>query len=275
MTVDDRLALNTKTTNNWSLDEIVAGCRRAGIAHIGLWRELYDGVDGARAAGELLRRHDLSAASLCRGGFFPIDTSGDHAAVIADNRRAIDECVALGAPALVLVCGGIAGGDLPGSRQQVADSIGELAPYAADRGVTLAIEPLHPVYCADRSVISTLGQALAISADHRPDVVGVCVDTFHLWWDDIALATLPTIGERITLYQVCDWLDPLPDVLLGRGMMGDGVIEFHAWTAAVVAAGYTGPIEVEIFNQRVWDTPGDQVLATMRERYESLIAPSL
>jgi sugar phosphate isomerase/epimerase len=253
---------------------LIDGCRTAGIDQVGLWRELYDGT-GVADASRAVADAGLTVTSLCRGGFFPSDDPDERDARAADNAAAVDECVALGTSVLVLVCGGLAGRNLVGSRQQVADGVGALAPYAAERGIRLAVEPLHPMYCADRSVVSTLDQALAIAAEHPADVVGVCVDTFHLWWDDTALARLGTIGPRIAAYQVCDWLDPLPDVLLGRGMMGDGVIEFDAWTNAVAAAGYAGPVEVEIFNQAVWDTPGDLVLSTVKERYAELIEPFL
>lgn len=269
-----RLSLNSKTTNEWSLPELVAGCRAAGIDRIGLWRELYESGavgDAAKAVGAA----GLTVTSLCRGGFFPCDSPAERASRAADNLAAVDECVGLGTDVLVLVCGGLAGRDLAGSRQQVADGVGALAKHAADSGVRLAVEPLHPMYCADRSVVSTLDHALAIAEEHPADVVGVCVDTFHLWWDDTALARLPTIGSRIAAYQVCDWLDPLPDVLLGRGMMGDGVIEFDVWTRAIAASGYTGPVEVEIFNQQVWDTPGAEVVATVKARFAELVAPFL
>jgi sugar phosphate isomerase/epimerase len=269
-----RLSLNSKTTNSWSLPELVEGCRAAGIDNVGLWRELYDGAD-VDAAGRMVADAGLTVTTLCRGGFFPTDDEAERNARARDNLAAVDECVALGTSVLVLVCGGLSGRDLVGSRQQVADGVGALARHAADRGVRLAVEPLHPMYCADRSVVSTLEHALKIAGDHSPDVVGVCVDTFHLWWDDRAVATVPTIGPSIAAYQVCDWLDPLPDVLLGRGMMGDGVIEFDVWTRAVDQAGYRGPVEVEIFNQQVWDTPGDEVVALARERFEQLIAPHL
>jgi len=270
----DRLALNTKTTERWMLPEAVAGCRRAGIGHIGVWREQVAAV-GLETAATMIRDAGLSVSSLCRGGFFPASDPNTRAIRRGDNQAAVDECVTLGTTVLVLVCGGLAGRDLSGSRQQVADGIGELAGYAAERGVRLAIEPLHPMFCADRSVISTLEQAVTLALDHPSDVVGVCVDTYHLWWDDRALERIPGLGGRLVVYQVCDWLDPLPDVLLGRGMLGDGVIDFAAWTRAVAAAGYIGPVEVEIFNRAVWDTPGDEVLATMRHRYDTLVAPHL
>lgn len=269
-----RLSLNSRTVPNWTLPDLLTGCRAAGITALGVWRDLYDDV-GVDAAAAMVAAAGFPVTSLCRGGFFPTADPEQRMLRGADNRAAVDECVALGTDVLVLVCGGIATGNLAASRQQVADGVGALAPYASERGVRLAIEPLHPMYCADRSVINTLDQALAIAADHPPEVVGVCVDTFHLWWDDRALSRVPTIGERIAAFQVCDWLDPLPDVLLGRGFPGDGVIDFAAWTGAVVASGYRGFVEVEIFNQEIWDTPGDVVVAEIVDRYGSLIEPAL
>ena len=269
----DRLSLNQKTTNRWSLEEAVEGCAEAGIGWIGLWREPVADIGLVRAA-EVVSAAGLRVSSLCRGGFFPSSGPESWQHVLRDNRDAIDEAVALGTDTVVLVCGGIAGDDLERSRAQVEEGIEVIAPYAADRGVRLAIEPLHPMFCADRSVIVTLEQALDIAERFPVETVGVVVDTFHLWWDPGVWDQIARAGERIFSYQVCDWLDPLPDILLGRGMMGDGVIDFRPFTDAVTRAGYTGPIEVEIFNQQIWDTPGSEVVATMIERYGSLVLPS-
>lgn len=262
----DRLSLNQITTRGWSLPEAVDGCARAGIAAIGLWRDKIAevGLDGAVA---LVRDAGIRVSSLCRGGFFVVADSEERARRRADNRRAVDETAALGADTLVLVCGGQGEHPLASARDMVSDGIGDLAPYAATRGVRLAIEPLHPMYCADRSVIVTLGQALDVAEAFPPEQVGVVVDTFHVWWDPQVATQIARAAGRIASFQVCDWLVPLPDVLLGRGLMGDGPIEFPELLDAVDAAGYDGPIEVEIFNRAVWDTPADEVVATVKERF--------
>ncbi|MFJ6955700.1 sugar phosphate isomerase/epimerase family protein, partial [Micromonospora aurantiaca (nom. illeg.)] len=185
-------------------------------------------------------------------------------------RRAIDEAAALDGACLVLVVGGLPPGsrDLAGARQRVADALAELAPYARERGVRLALEPLHPMYCVDRAVLSTLGQALDLAEAFPAEQVGVVVDTFHVWWDPDVWRQIARAGARIASFQVCDFLTPLPaDVLLGRGMMGDGHIDFPPLRRAVEAAGYTGDVEVEIFNAEVWATDPDRVLATMIARY--------
>ncbi len=194
-------------------------------------------------------------------------TTGD-AAALDDNRRAIEEAATLGTDTLVLVVGGLPEGsrDLPGARERVADAVAELAPEAGAAGVRLALEPLHPMYCADRAVLSTLAQALDIA--EPLEHVGVVVDTFHVWWDPDIDRQIARAGDRIASFQVCDWLTPLPaDVLLGRGMMGDGHIDFAPLRAAVDATGYDGDIEVEIFNADIWAADGDEVLATMVQRY--------
>lgn len=268
---DPRLSLNQKTTEHWTLEEAVAGCVAAGLEWIGLWREHIAPV-GVEEAAAMVKEAGLSVSSLCRGGFFPAEDASGWEAAIDENRRVIDEAAALGTDTVVLVCGGVAGGDLDRSRRQVADGIEAIVPYAAERGIRLAIEPLHPMFCADRSVIVTLRQALDVAERFPADVVGVVIDTFHLWWDPEVWEQIERAGERIFSYQVCDWLDPLPDVLMGRGMMGDGVIDFRRFTAAVTDAGYTGPIEVEIFNEAVWNTPGDEVVATMIDRYDRDVA---
>lgn len=267
---DSRLSLNQKTTEYWSTSQAVDGCVEAGLQWIGLWREPV-AATGLEETAAIVGEAGLGVSSLCRGGFFPAETEEGWNRSLEENRRVIDEAVTLGTDTVVLVCGGIAGGDLDRSRRQVEEGIAAVAPYAAGRGVRLAIEPLHPMFCADRSVIVTLEQAVDVAERVGEDNVGVVIDTFHLWWDPDVWDQIARAGERIFSYQVCDWLDPLPDVLLGRGMMGDGVIDFRPFTEAVTAAGYTGPIEVEIFNQEIWDTPGDQVIATMIDRYERLV----
>ncbi|WP_219462667.1 sugar phosphate isomerase/epimerase family protein, partial [Nonomuraea rhizosphaerae] len=163
--------------------------------------------------------------------------------------------------------------DLPAAREQVAESLAILAPYAGERGVKLALEPLHPVYCADRAVLSTLAQAVDLCLPYPEEQVGVVVDTFHVWWDPRLFDEIARAGRRIASYQVCDFLQPLPaDVLLGRGMMGDGVIDFRPITRAVEAAGYTGDVEVEIFNADVWAADPDEVVATMKDRFARTVA---
>ncbi|MEZ0072651.1 sugar phosphate isomerase/epimerase [Planotetraspora sp. GP83] len=276
----NRVSLNQWTTRRWSVKEAVDGCVRHGVGAIGLWRQNV-AEQGLDESITLVRDAGLRVSSLCRGGFLTGDSYEE------DNRRAIDEAAALGAACLVMVVGGLPGvvpgeplgeisRDLPEARRRVADALAVLAPYAAERGVRLGLEPLHPMYCADRAVLSTLGQALDLAAPYAPETVGVVVDTFHVWWDPQVFEQIERAGRegRIASYQVCDFLSPLPaDVLLGRGMMGDGVIDFGPLTEAVTAAGYTGDIEVEIFNADVWAADPDEVMATMKTRFAALVQP--
>jgi sugar phosphate isomerase/epimerase len=265
----ERLSLNQMTTKHASLPVAVACCVRAGVPAIGLWREPV-AATGLRAAAKLVADAGLRVSSLCRGGFLTSRDPETFGAALADNRGAIDDAAVLGAPCLVMVVGGLPAGsrDLVGARERVAEGIAELAPYAGERGVRLALEPLHPMYCADRAVLSTLGQALDLAERFPPEQVGVVVDTFHIWWDPEVWRQIARAAGRIASYQVCDWVTPLPaDVLLARGMMGDGHIDFRAFTAAVTAAGYTGDVEVELFNEHVWQADPDEVLATMSRRY--------
>lgn len=262
----DRLSLNQITTREWSLREAVDGCTRAGIVTLGLWRDKIADV-GLDAAVAAVRNAGLHVSSVCRGGFFATADPEERTGRRADNRRAVDETAALNADTLVLVCGGQAGLPLASARDMVTDGIADLAGYAATRGVRLAIEPMHPMYCADRSVIVTLAQALDVAEAFPPEQVGVMIDTFHIWWDPQVKTQIARAAGRIAGFQVCDWLVPLPDILLGRGLMGDGLIDFPDLLRAVDAAGYDGPIEVEIFNRAIWDTPGDEVVAAVKKRF--------
>lgn len=272
-----RLSLNQKTTNSWDLRCAIDGCLAAGLPAIGVWREPVAEV-GLATAARWLAGSGLRVSSVCRGGFFtgsdPIERKQAH----EDNLRALDETATLGAPTLVLVPGGLPAGDrdLVGARHRATEAIGALAGEAAGRGVRLGIEPMHPMFAADRGVVSTLRQALDIAEKFPATQVGVVVDTFHLWWEPDVTDQIARAGERITSYQIGDWITPLPaDTLLSRGMMGDGHIDFASFTAAVTAAGYRGDVEVEIFNAEIWAAPGAEVLATMIRRYHELVEPHL
>ncbi|MGE2717796.1 sugar phosphate isomerase/epimerase family protein [Mycolicibacterium litorale] len=270
-----RLSLNTMTTKRWTLREAVETTAAAGLSAIGPWRDRVAEA-GVDAAAKMVRDNGLRVSSLCRGGF--LTGVGDESAALDDNRRAIDEAATLGAPELVIVAGGLPDRDLPGARARLADRLARLVPYAAERDVRLALEPLHPMFCADRAVISTLGQALDLAAPHPARTVGVVVDTFHIWWDPALAEHIATAGAqgRISAFQICDWLVPMtPDPLVSRGMMGDGVIDFGAIAAMVRDAGYTGDVEVEIFNETVWATDGSVVLDVMKQRYRDLVLPAL
>jgi len=268
----ERLSLNQATVKHLSLAEAVALCVRHDIPAIGLWRDRVAEADLDRAAA-LVRRAGLHVSSLCRGGFFTRAGPGDAdglAAARADNQAAVREAAELGADTLALVCGGLVPGsrDLGLARRMVADAIGDLVPVAQRLGVRLGIEALHPMFCADRSVIASLGEAIDLAAQFPADAVGVVVDSYHVWWDVRLTDQIARAAGRIVSYQVCDWVLPLPaDVLLGRGHLGDGVIDFGPISAAVATAGYQGYVEVEIFNQAVWNAPPDQTAAIMRERF--------
>jgi sugar phosphate isomerase/epimerase len=271
----ERLSLNQKTTNSWTLPEAVEGCVRAGLGSIGVWREPLAeiGVDRAKA---LLDEAGLRVSSLCRGGFLTAAEDGAFDAAVAENVRAIEEAAALEAPCVVMVVGGLPEGsrDLPAARARVAEGIRRLAPVAGDHGVRLALEPMHPIFTADRGVMATLGEALDLAEQFPTEQVGVVVDSFHVWWDPQLEEQVARAGrsDRIASFQVCDWITPLPaDSLLSRGMMGDGHIDFRHHLDLVTAAGYTGDIEVEIFNADIWAADPDSVVTTMKQRYLDVV----
>lgn len=275
MSAHPRLALNTATTKYLTLDEAVQGCVDAGIKGIGLWRDRVAEV-GAAKAGALVKDAGLTVTSLCRGGFFTETEPGKRKDAMDDNRRAISEAAEVGAPYLVLVVGGMGEGskDLIGARHAVEDALAELVPDARAAGVTLALEPLHPMFCADRAVVSTLGQAIDMSEAFAPDEVAVCLDTYHTWWDP-DLANQLQRG-RIALYQLADWVVPLAeDALLSRGHVGDGSIDFASFTQSVFAAGYDSWIEVEIFRADIWETPGNETIARVVSTFDRHVAPVL
>lgn len=288
--MSNRLSLNTATTRHWTLEQAVNGAKAAGLEAVGLWRDRVAeaGIDRAAA---LVRDAGLRVSSLCRGGFLSAADAPGIAAALDDNRRAIREANALGTRELIMVVGGLPacpapscpadpGGDknLRTARARVGERIAELVGYAHEHDVRLALEPLHPIFAADRAVLSTLEQCLDLAADFDSCDVGVAIDTYHVWWDPKLPQMIARAGNegRIASYQICDWILPLaPDALLSRGHVGDGYIDFPSITRWVSQAGYVGDIEVEIFNADIWNTPGEQTLATMQQRYSIHVEPNL
>jgi len=265
------LSINTATVRaQWDLRQAIDGIARAGIPGISPWRDQLEAMGVAQAA-QAIRANGLTVTGLCRGGMF---TSFDRAGLdraLDENRRAVDEAAAIGAQCLVLVVGGLAPGsrDLIEARAIVRDAIAALLPYARAAQVPLAIEPLHPMYAADRACINTLAQANDL-CDELGDGIGVAVDVYHVWWDPALEREIVRAGKarRLLAFHVCDWLVPTRDLLNDRGMMGDGVIDLRRIRGWVEAAGYAEFCEVEIFSaENWWKRPPDDVLATCIERY--------
>jgi sugar phosphate isomerase/epimerase len=260
-----RLSLNTITVRNWSLAECIEGCARHGIPGIAPWRDRLAEYGVARAARHI-RDAGLRVSGLCRGGMFHL------AGAAEDNRRAVDEAAALGADCLVMVVGGMAPGekDLAGARARVEEGLAALLPHARAAGVKLALEPLHPMTCADRSVLNTTAQALALAERLGPEV-GLALDCYHIWWDPAIAADMARAHGRIHAFHVCDWLVPTTDPVFDRGMMGDGVIEIPRLRARVEASGYDGLIEVEILSNTWWARDPESVVQAVKQRFQACV----
>jgi sugar phosphate isomerase/epimerase len=270
------LSLNTATVREkWTLREMIEGCARHGIRGIAPWRDKLAQL-GAKEAAKLIRDHGLTVTGLCRGGMFPAADRKGRQAALDDNLRAVEDAAALGARCLVLVAGGLPAGskDLAGARGMVRDGIGELLDRARAAGVPLAIEPLHPMYCADRACVNTLAQALDLCDEldrNGGGALGVVVDVYHVWWDPLLKAQIERAGDkRLLAFHICDWLVPTADLLTDRGMMGDGVIDLPLVRSWMEEAGYRGFHEVEILSSRNWwRRDPDEVLATCRMRHRT------
>lgn len=270
MSMERGISLNLATTRQvWGFAEAVDGCLRAGITAISPWRDQIAAI-GLDEAARIVKANGIQVTGVCRGGMFPAETAAGRQANIDDNLRAIDEAAALNADCLVLVVGGLPGAskDIGAARQMVSEGIAAMLPHARASGVRIAIEPLHPMYAADRACVNTIDQALDI-CETLGETVGVAIDVYHVWWDPNLARAIARAGrmKRIFAHHICDWLVPTKDMLLDRGMMGDGVIDLPGIRAMIEAAGFFGPQEVEIFSQdNWWKKPGDEVLATIKER---------
>ena len=270
-----KLSLNTATTRKkWGLAQAIEGSARHGFRGISPWRDMLQAMGVAKAA-RAIRAHGLTVTGVCRGGMFPASDARGRKRAIADNLRAIDEAHALGAQCLVLVAGGLPKGsrDIAGARKQVKDGLAAILPHARQAGVPLAIEPLHPMYAADRACVNTLAHALDLCDaldPRRTGALGVAVDVYHVWWDPQLEAQIRRAGaKRLLAYHICDWLVPTTDLLLDRGMMGDGVIDIPRIRGWVERAGYRGLHEVEIFSAKNWwRRDPDEVLTTIKARHK-------
>jgi sugar phosphate isomerase/epimerase len=273
----DRCAINTATLGHREpLHITIDRIARAGLGGIAPWRHEVDAADVSQIARQI-RALELRVTGYCRSTYFPAPTATERAANIAANIRALDDAAELGAACFVMVVGGLPAGsrDLSAAREMVADGISALMIEARKLGVRLALEPLHPMYAAERSVINTIGQALDLcrQLDPRNEALGIAVDVYHCWWDPQLATSVSAAGNeaRIAAYHVSDWLTPTSDMLLDRGMMGDGVIDLKETRRQVETAGYTGLIEVEIFSKDVWwKAPPDEVLKRCADRLESV-----
>jgi sugar phosphate isomerase/epimerase len=275
----DLLSLNTATVRaQWSLPEIIAGCVRHRIRGISPWRDQVAAA-GLKDTASRIRDAGLLVSGYCRGGMFPAVDREARRAALDDNKRAVDEALTLGARCLVLVVGGlpknregrIESKDLAGAREMVRDGIGELLEYARPSGMPLAIEPLHPMYVADRACVNTMAHANDL-CDELGEGLGIAVDAYHVWWDPNLPREIERAGNatpsRLLAYHICDWLVPTTDLLLDRGMMGDGVIDLPLLRSRMEGAGYRGMHEVEIFSaNNWWKRDPDEVLATVRARH--------
>lgn len=248
-----RLCIHTITTKPWKIEEAARNFSEAGVKGITVWRDALEGRN-IRQTGKMLREHDLSIVSLCRGGFFPNKEAGKRKLAIDDNRKAIEEAAELGTSLLVLVCGAEPAQSLEESRKQIQEGIAGIIPDAAAAGVKLAIEPLHPMYADTRSAINTLAQANDMAEMLNSPWVGIAVDVYHLWWDPFLEREIKRCGQNNNLlaFHICDWKLPTTDMLLDRGLMGEGCIPVKQIRSWVEAAGFGGFNEVEIFSNTYW-----------------------
>jgi sugar phosphate isomerase/epimerase len=277
------LSLNTATVRRQGdLLEIIEACAKHGIRAIDPWRDQVAAIGLERAVRSLCDA-GLELSGYCRGGMFTSDAA-HRIEARDDNRRAVDEAKALGAPCVVLVVGGLPQYSRPGSaasknianaRAQVEEAIAEMLEYARDAKMPLAIEPLHPAYAADRACVNTTRHALDICDRLDPDrtgALGVALDVYHIWWDEELLVQISRAGkDRLLAFHVCDWLVPTKDILNDRGMMGDGVIDIRSLRRAVEAEGFDGYCEIEIFSEDWWSKGIDEVLRTCIERHRTVV----
>ena len=261
-----RCCIHTITTKPWSLREAIDEYMKAGVPGVTVWRDALE-PQGVEESAKMLADSDLTVVSLCRGGFFPGETDKQRQEAIDDNRRAIDEAATIGAPLIVLVCGAVPGMPLAEGRNQIAEGIAAVLPYAREAGVKLSIEALHPMYADSRSAVNTLAQANDMAEQINDDFLGVTVDVYHLWWDPNLEQQIERAGKSVLSFHVCDWRTPTRDLLTDRGLMGQGCIDIRGIREWVERAGFDGFIEVEIFSEEFWAMDQTEYLDQITRAY--------
>lgn len=264
-----QLCIHTITTKPWSIEEAAKKYSTEGVKGITVWREALANRN-IKQTGQLLRDHGLSIVSLCRGGFFPNKEKEKRKLAIEDNLKAIEEAAELGTSLIVLVCGADPTQATEDSRKQIREGIETILPQVENAGIKLAIEPLHPMYADTRSAINTLAQANELAEQINSPFVGVAVDVYHLWWDPFLEREIMRCGENNNLFafHICDWNVPTIDILLDRGLMGDGCIPVNKIRSWVEATGFNGFYEVEIFSNKYWQEDQSRFLKKIIKAYK-------
>lgn len=265
----EQLCIHTITTKPWAIEDAVKNFAACGVKGITVWRDALQNRDIKRT-GSYIRNEGLQIVSLCRGGFFPSVDKEKRKSAIDDNKKAIEEAEALGAPLIVLVCGADPAQPLADSREQIREGIEEIIPLAFAAGVKLAIEPLHPMYADSRSAINTLRQANDMAEKINSPQVGVAVDVYHLWWDPQLKSEIERCGgnNHLFAFHICDWKTPTTDLLLDRGLMGDGCIPVNEIRGWVEETGFEGFYEVEIFSHKYWSMDQQEFLKKIISAYK-------
>jgi sugar phosphate isomerase/epimerase len=253
----ERCSINSITLKSAGLRDLVRIASSHGVPGVALWRDVYNDV-GSTAAAKVVRDAGLRVTSICRAGMFPAGSAAERDSIAADNRRAVEEAYDFRAECLVLVCGAARGRDLAGGREQIETGLRELAPYAAEAGVRLAIEPMHPMMISDRSAITSLTEANDLVERIAARNLGIALDAYHVWWDVSMATQIQRAGKTLFSVQVCDWVTPIHGQLSSRGMPGEGVIDLQDFVSQADTAGYDGLIEIEVLSDHWWSTPVDQ-----------------
>lgn len=262
-------SINTATLGFQSpIEKSIEDVARAGFGGLSPWRREVEGYD-VTAIARQIRQAGLKVPCYCRSTYIPAATASEFSSNVTDNKAAIEDAAILGASCFMMVVGSLPAGskDIAGARAQVKEASAELAEHGRKLGVKIALEPLHPVYAADRSCLTMLSEALDWCDDINHPNLGVCIDAYHVWWDPQLARDVARAAKRILAFHVCDWLVPTRDMLLDRGMMGDGIIDLPALRAMVEAAGYKGLVEAEIFSsENWWKRPASETLAVIKSR---------
>ncbi len=269
-----RFAINQITTKSWSMPEAIEGYRAQGVAGIACWRQYLDDY-GVKETARHLKDADMWVASLCTSAWFDAEDAAGMAKAIDANRALLDAGAAIGAPCLVMVVGGLPKGskDLRGHRARVTEALHTLSSHARETGVKLGIEPLHPMYCGDRSVINTIASANDL-CDELGAAATLVPDVYHCWWDPAFRSELRRAGPNgFQTFHLCDWLRPTRN-LFDRGMVGDGIVDIGAIRGWLDEIGYNGVFELEIFSELDWwQRPGEETVRIAIERCAPFVGP--
>lgn len=235
-----------------------------GFSGIGLTRRALDEMPTHRLKHEIAARN-LTVTSIGTAGFFLAEDGADQR---ARNLKLLDQAAELETGGLTVIVGGTGGMPLAQARAVVRAGMAEFSRHADSSGVTLYLEPLHPLNAVAKSCVNTIAQA---EGEMRglPGML-LNLDTFHLWWDPDFDRFIDDPASRLGILQISDTDFGAADALPRRLPLCEGALDWRDIVKRVRAGRPDIPIELELFADQLQGRDPDELLRTATRAFRAL-----